>query len=212
MAMEEYCPGIRVIPNAIDITIYPYRKRGPAQPKLVWLRAFHEIYNPVMAIKVLAVLASKYPEVHLTMIGPDKADGSFQRTQAEVAALGLQRHISYSGRVPKSEVPRALSGADVFLNTTNFDNTPVSVIEAMACGLCIVSTNVGGLPYLVENGHDALTVPPRDELSMGAAVDRVLTEVGLAEHLSMNSRRHAEQFDWSVVLSQWVELLNRVAR
>jgi glycosyltransferase involved in cell wall biosynthesis len=210
--METYCPGIRVIPNAIDIAIYPYRQRGPARPKLIWLRSFHEIYNPVMAVKVLGALASKYPEVQLTMVGQDKGDGSFQRAQAEVAALGLQRNISCPGPVPKQEVPRALSGADILLNTTNFDNTPVSIIEAMACGLCIVSTNVGGLPYLLQNGHDALTVSPNDQLSMAAAVGRLLTDVGLAQRLSVNSRRTAEQFDWSAVLSQWVELLNRLAR
>ncbi len=210
--MKAYCPDICVVPNAINLGIYPYQQRSPARPKLIWLRSFHEIYNPVLAVKVLAALAANYPHCHLTMLGADKGDGSFQRTQAEVAALGLQRNISFAGHVPKREVPQALSGADVFLNTTNFDNTPVSVIEALACGLCIVSTNVGGLPYLLADGQDALMVSPNNALALAGAVGRVLTDASLAQRLSVNSRRKAQHFDWSFVLSQWVELLTRVAR
>ncbi len=208
--MEVYCPGIRVIPNAIDITIYPYRQRGPAHPKLIWLRSFHEIYNPVMAVKVLAALATKYPEVQLTMVGPDKGDGSLQQTQAEVAALGLQRHFCYLGRVPKWDVPKALSGPDIFLNTTNFDNTPVSVIEAIGCGLCVVSTNVGGIPNLLRHGKTALLVQPGNVQEMAAAVKRLVTEPSLAYQLSANGRILAESFDWELVLPRWLELFRHL--
>src|SRR6185436_16069131 len=98
----------------------------------------------------------------LTMIGPDKGDGSLQQTQRVAGERGVVNHISFVGGVPKREVPERLSHADIFLNTTNVDNTPVSVLEAMACGLCVVNTNVGGLPYLLEHEEDALLVPPAD--------------------------------------------------
>jgi glycosyltransferase involved in cell wall biosynthesis len=209
--MARYCPAIRIIPNPIDLGRYPYRERVPLRPRLVWLRAFHEIYNPVMAIKVLSALLPKYPEAHLTMVGPDKSDGSFQRVQAEVAAAGLAVRVRFPGQVTKKEVPRAMSEADIFLNTTSFDNTPVSVIEAMACGLCVVSTSVGGLPYLVEQEKDGLLVPPSDESAMAKAVGRVLTEPGFAMKLSQNARAKAEQFDWAKILPQWETLLVEVA-
>ncbi len=69
-------------------------------------------------------------------------------------------HVDFWASVEKSEVPAWLAKGDIFLNTTNVDNTPVSVIEAQAAGLCVVSTNVGGIPFLLENGKDALLVPP----------------------------------------------------
>jgi glycosyltransferase involved in cell wall biosynthesis len=103
-----------------------------------------------------------------------------------------------------------MSQGDIFLNTTNVDNTPVSVLEALACGLCVVSTDVGGIPYLLEHEEDALLVPPDDAEAMAAAVRRVLTEPGLAERLSRNARKKAEGFDWSVVLPQWERLLLEV--
>jgi glycosyltransferase involved in cell wall biosynthesis len=208
--MEHYCPGIWVLPNAIDLSLYPYRERGPARPELVWLRAFHEIYNPVMAIKVVRELALKYPAVQLTMVGPDKGDGSLQRTQRAVAEAGLGDRVRFLGSVPKSEVPAVLSRADIFLNTTHIDNTPVSVIEAMACGLCVVTTNVGGIPFLVEDGESGLLVERGDASSMAAAVSRYLQDQQFAQHCSRNARRTVEPMDWSKVLAEWDRLFRSV--
>jgi glycosyltransferase involved in cell wall biosynthesis len=84
-------------------------------------------------------------------------------------------------------------------------------MEAAACGLCIVSTNVGELPLLWQDGHDALLVQPADAKAMAGAVRRILTGPGLAERLSRNARFKAEQFDWSVILPLWERVLNNVA-
>ena len=155
----------------------------------------------------MALLAHDFPEIQLVMVGPDKGDGSLGQTKAAAAAAGVSHLIKFPGAVPKKEVPVWLKEADIFLNTTDVDNTPVSLMEAMASGLCIVSTNVGGIPYLLEHEQDALLVPPDDPQAMARAVRRILTEPGLGEHLSRQARRKAEQFDWSVVLPRWEALL-----
>lgn len=199
-----------LIPNPIEIGHYAFRLRSRPVPKLIWLRAFHEIYNPILALLVLDLLRRAFPDVTLTMIGPDKGDGSLQKTQAIVGRFDLQKNIHIVPGVSKNKVPDSLSQADIFINTTNVDNTPVSVIEAMACGLCVVSTNVGGIPYLLEDGQDALLVPPDDPEAMASAVQRILTEPGLAEKLSVNARRKVEGFDWSVILPQWERLFTEL--
>lgn len=210
--MRPYCDEILLLPNPIELERYEFRPRVEPQSKLIWLRALHEIYNPEMAIQVAAKLRSEFPALHLTMAGPDKGDGSWQRVAEAAQASGVQDRLLMPGGIANSEVPQWLNRGDIFLNTTNVDNTPVSVIEAMACGLCIVSTNAGGLPYLLEDGKDALLVPPNDSGSMAAAVRRLLTEPGLAERLSRNARRKAESFDWAAILPQWKALLQRVAK
>lgn len=209
--MQPYRPDLRLLPNPIDISLYAFEPRRNPRPRLVWLRAFHRIYNPTLAPKVVARLTQEFPDVHLTMVGPDKGDGSFQETQRLAAQLGVDGRITSPGGVPKAAVPEWIGRGDIFLNTTNVDNTPVSVMEAMACGLCIVSTDVGGIPYLLEHERDALLVPAGDADAMASAVRRVLTEPGLAERLSRNARRKAEQYDWSAVLPQWEELLSSAA-
>ncbi len=209
--MGPYRRGLRLLPNALELNRYPYRLREKAAPLLVWLRAFHQIYNPSLALKVLGLLAPSCPEARLTMIGPDKGDGSLQRFQQLAATLGLARHVSLTGGVAKSRVPAALDCGDIFLNTTQVDNAPVSVLEAMACGLCVVSTNVGGLPYLLRDGQDALLVQPDDAEAMTAAVNRLLFDPALARRLSENGRARLAQHDWSVVLPQWERLFAEVA-
>jgi len=208
--MQDYRSDLILIPNAIEISNYSFIERNTPRPDLIWLRAFHEIYHPQMAIEVLQRLQNQFPEVKLTMIGPDKGNGSFQKTQELADDLHLRSSVSFSGGVSKSDVPIWLNKGDIFLNTTNFDNTPISVMEAMACGLCVVSTNVGGIPFLVEDGVDALLVPPNDPDAMAAAVKRILIEPGLASKLSSNARKKAEQFDWSIILPQWEKLLESI--
>ena len=209
--MLPYRADLFSLPNAIELDAYRYRLRQGASPSLVWLRAFHEIYNPTLAPKVVKLLVEKYPDVHLTMVGPDKGDGSFQRTQEEAARLGVADRLTLPGGVPKTDVPAWLTHGDIFLNTTNVDNTPVSVIEAMATGLCVVSTNVGGLPDLLEHDRTALLVPPNDAAAMANAVTQILRDPLLAAHLSGSARSWAEAYDWSAVLPMWELQFNTVA-
>lgn len=209
--MREYAPEIRVLPNPIDVKSYPFALRRSPRPRLMWLRAFHEIYHPAMAIVVAEELCETAPDVQLTMVGPDKGDGSFHRTQEAVFRARLEDRCRFVGPVSKADVPQWLAQGDIFLNTTSIDNTPVTVLEAMACGLCVVSTNVGGMPYLVKDDHDALLVPPDDPKAMTAAVRRLLEEPNVAERLSRNGREKAEDHDWSRVLPAWESLLSEVS-
>jgi glycosyltransferase involved in cell wall biosynthesis len=206
--MTKYRKYIISIPNSLGIKQYDFVKRNQPQAKLIWLRSFHKIYNAPLAIQVVKRLASEFPEMALTMVGADKGDGSFQETVKLARNLEVESQVSFPGAVSKGQVAEWLQKGDIFINTTNIDNTPVSVIEAMACGLCVVTTNVGGIPYLLEDEKDALLVPPDDAEAMAVAIRRVLTEPALAERLSTNARKKAEQFDWDNILPQWEKLLD----
>lgn len=211
-AMTPYRQDLRMLPNPLDLEAYPFAARRRARPHLVWLRAFHRIYNPELAPQVLVRIAAGHPEATLTMIGPDKGDGSLERTRKRAEALGVAGRVTFTGGVPKSDVPGLLGRADVFLNTSDVDNAPVSVTEAMACGLCVVSTDAGGLGDLVADGEDALLVRRDDPVAMAAAVERLLEDPDLAARLSAAARRRAEAHDWSRVLPQWERLFSENAR
>lgn len=211
--MRSYRNDIQLVPNPLDLDKYKFKNiQSNIQPKLIWLRAFHDVYNPDLAIKVIAELSSSVPDVELIMVGPDKGDGSLQRCQQLANKLSVQKHIQFIGGVPKTAVPHWLAKGDIFINTTNIDNTPVSVIEAMACGLCVVSTNVGGIPYLLNHEQDSLLVSPTEPEAMANAIRRILTEPALVDRLSRNAHAKAKQFDWTVILPQWESLLTKVIR
>jgi len=202
---------IVLLPNAVDLSIYPFQHRPQPAPRLTWLRAFHTVYNPILAAKTLSILANEFSDIRLTMFGPDKDDGSLKATQEWARNAGIAEAIHIAGSIPKAEVPSALASYDIFLNTTTAESFGVSVVEAAALGMCIVTTNVGELPYIWTDGYDALLVPPDDPQAMATAIRRILTEPGLAARLSRNARAKAEHFDWPIVLPQWEKLLLEAA-
>jgi glycosyltransferase involved in cell wall biosynthesis len=210
-SMRPYCRHIRHIPNPIDLNQLPYTPRESAAPRLVWVRAFHRIYNPVLAPRMMKLLVKDFPEATLTMVGGDKGDGSYQETIDEARCLNVSDHILFAGRQKHHRVARFLQEADIFVSTTNYDNTPVSVLEAMGCGLCVVSTAVGGVPWLIEHGFNGLLVPPDDAGAMASALGSILASPALAARLSSGGRKTALRSDWTCVLPQWEKLLAEVA-
>ena len=209
--MAGYRSEIQVIPNPIDLEAYPFRLRRNPDPRLVWLRAFHRIYNPALAVKTLALIQKKFPAARLAMFGPDKKDGSLEAVKKLIPAARSNPGLSLHGPIPRTEVPARLNQGEIFINTANIDNMPISLLEAMACGLCVVSTNVGGIPHLLDQEANALLVDPDDPSAMARAVGRLLDEPALAERLSRSARLKAEPHDWRSILPRWEALLEEVA-
>jgi L-malate glycosyltransferase len=206
--LRPYCRGARVIPNVINISAYPYRHRREIGPRLFWMRSFHDIYNPELAVRVLARLRRTEPGATLVMGGPDK--GILPRVQQLARELGVEDAVRFAGFLDKEAKAREGDAADIYLNTNRIDNMPVSVVEACAMGLLVVATAVGGVPDLLTDGENALLVPDDDEGAMTEAVLRLLHEPDLTGRLSENGRRLAECSSWEEVLPQWEELFSEV--
>lgn len=198
---------VKYIPNNIEISNYEYKKREVLKPKLLYVRAFSKVYNPQMALYVLEKLVKKYPSAELCMVGPDR-DGTFEEVQKLSHTLKLSKNIVFKGKMKKKEWWELSKEYDIFINTTNFDNTPVSVMEAMALGLPVISTNVGGIPYLLDDGKDSLLVDKNDVEGMYEKINEALTSNKKALFLSNNARKKVESFDWENVKKTWYNLLN----
>ena len=197
--------NITYIPNAIEIENYSFKHRETIIPKLLWVRSFSEIYNPLLALEVLEILKKNGVEASLCMVGPDK-DGSLQRCKKTADELKLP--VRFTGMLPKKEWISLSKEYDIFINTTNFDNMPVSVMEAMALGMPVVSTNVGGLPFLIENEVDGILVPPNNTEAFVKAIEDLCTNNLKAQILAKNARHKMEKFDWQKIKHSWIKLLN----
>jgi glycosyltransferase involved in cell wall biosynthesis len=195
-----------LIPNFIDIENYSFRLRRVLRPRLIWVRSFESTYNPEMSVSVLAELFKDYPDARLCMVGPEK-NGSMAKCRELVQELNVGSQVTFTGRLTRSEWTTLAVDYDIFISTTHFDNTPVSVIEAMALGIPIISTNVGGIPYLVEHSIVGLLSSDNDITAMVKNIKQLLESPDLAEKLSCNARKRAEAFDWKVIEKQWLELL-----
>ncbi|MFN8275548.1 MAG: glycosyltransferase family 4 protein [Flavobacteriaceae bacterium] len=195
---------IEYIPNTIELVNYPYKNRTQVQPRLLWVRSFASIYNPCMAIEVYQELKKEFPDAALCMVGPDK-DGTLEKAHQMAKVNNL--NVLFTGSLSKKDWIEVSKQYDIFINTTHFDNTPVSVIEAMALGLPIVSTNVGGISYLLENERTALLIPDRDVHAMVASIKRLLSDSELQRNLVENAKNLVQDFDWDKVKTKWDTLL-----
>ena len=193
------------IPNSIEIDKYEFKTRVELAPKILWVRAFASIYNPEMAVKVIQQLQEKHPSASLTMVGPDK-DGSLQTTKDFADSIGVA--VNFTGQLAKEDWWQLASEHDIFINTTHFDNTPISVMEAMALGLPVVSTNVGGIPYLLADKENALLVNDDDDKEMTETILDLLNDKVRANQLAKNARTFIEQMDWQVVKKEWKQILS----
>ena len=202
---EKYGFEVNFIPNTIEIKQYPFKKRKAYQPRLLWVRAFKHIYNPILTIKVLKLLKEKYPDSILCMVGPF-SDDSYQETFDLIKEYHLEDSVEFTNVLLKEEWHKKSIDYDIFINTTNFDNTPISVLEAMALGLPIVSTNVGGIPFLINHEIDGLLVEKNNEQQMYKAIVSIINDVNSS--LAANARKKVEKFDWEFVKNKWLKILN----
>ena len=208
--IAKYGYKIAVIPNVIDLDLYPFRERSRIRPNLVWMRSFHSIYHPEMAIEVLAELRRSMPEATLTMAGVDK--GLENKVKEMAQKKGLADAVRFPGFLDAEAKAREFAAADIYLNTNRIDNMPVSVVEACAFGLPVIATSVGGLPYLIEHRKNGFLVPDEDVKAMVEAVKSLLDDPDLTRSISQNARRLAENSAWTKVRSDWQELFEEGLR
>lgn len=193
------------IPNSIVLKNYEFLKRKNFKPNILWVRSFAEIYNPMLALKVVQELRLTVPEVRLTMVGPDK-DGSLSSCKAFAKANNLP--VEFKGKLKKKEWIDISKEYDLFINTSNYDNMPVSIIEAMALGLAIVSTHVGGIPFLLTDTKTAKLVPASSVKKFVSAIQNTLKYQKDTQLQIENARQKALNYDWQKVKLQWLKLLS----
>jgi len=192
------------IPNSIELRNYPFKERKFDEVKLLWVRSFSKIYNCELAVKILKALQEEGIRASLCMVGPD-SDGSLGDVKA--LAQKLQVAVTFTGKLSKADWIALSNDYTIFINTTNFDNMPVSVIEAMALGLPVISTNVGGMPYLIAHEKDGILVPPGSVVDFVDAIKLITSDSVLYERIVRNARLKVEHYDWSLIKLQWAKLL-----
>jgi glycosyltransferase involved in cell wall biosynthesis len=205
--VSEYGFEVKLIPNVINLARYPYRHRDRISATLIWMRSFHPIYNPLMALNCLVYVKDRYPEVRLIMAGADK--GLLSEMQSAAKEMGLENNIEFPGFLEHTGKIEQFSRADIFITTSHIDNMPVAAVEAAAFGLPIVAAEVGGIPYLLKHEETGLLVPDDDAQAMAEQVCRLVENSELVSRLSINGRALAEKSSWETVHKQWEDMFEQ---
>ena len=192
------------LPNFIDLERFPYSRENIKPQSILWVRAFTEIYNPGLAINALYEVRRRYPDATLTMIGPDK--GLLAESKKLINKLGLNSSVTITGPVPNELLYTYYQSHEVFINTTSYESFGVAVLEAAACGIPVVSSKVGEIPFLWVNEEDMLIVDSLDESKFANEILRLFANNNLANKISTNARKKAENFDMRLILGEWKKL------
>ena len=195
--------NVILIPNQIDLSQYSFKERSAISPKILWVRALADIYNPRMALQALAIVQKTFPNAKLCMVGPDKGELENVRNLAK----SLSVSVVFKGKLSRNEWTRLSEDYDIFINTARTDNTPVSVIEAMALGLPVISTNVGGMPFLINDGDQGLLVADDSASQMAKSILKILNNPEIGKSITLNAKKMIADFDATVVAKQWGSIL-----
>src|SRR5439155_1589618 len=160
----------RAVPNLVDTTRFSYRDRMPPHARILSARNLDPYYRVDVTLEAFALLRERFPGATLTIAG----DGSERARLMRRASVLGDRGIRFLGRVAPADMPALYEAADIFVNSSIVDNQPLSVLEAFAAGLPVISTATGDIAALVRDGETGLVVPPDDPASTAKAVTVML--------------------------------------
>jgi L-malate glycosyltransferase len=190
----------QVVANSIDLERFAYRERTHPAPRLLSTRNFEPMYNIACTLRAFARVQARYPDATLTLIGGGSQEA---RLRAQAAGLGL-RHVTFVGRVAPHDIHRYYAAADVYVQTPSIDNMPLSMLEAFASGLPVVSTNVGGVPSILTDGVHGLVAADDDDAGIAAGVIDILERPDLARRRAAAARHSCDVLDWTTIREQWL--------
>ncbi len=194
--------GVRaeVVPNTLDLARFVLRERQPLRPVLLSNRNLEPLYNVGCVLRAFAVIQQQAPEARLIIAGDGSQRAGLQALSVE---LGLN-HVEFVGQVAPKDMPALYDRADIFLNASDIDNMPVSHIEAFACGLPVVTTDAGGIRYILTHEQTGLMVACGDYEALARACIRLLEDGELATRLIRAAYADCEQYTWASVRRGWL--------
>lgn len=206
--LKDYGIHSTVIENVLPINNYPFQDKFMFRPRIIWMRAFEDVYNPRMAIEVAKTLQAKFDDFKLVMAGGDK--GLLTKIKALVRQYQLEHCIQFPGYINHQQKLQYAKDYDIYICTNTVDNAPVSVIEFMALGLPVVATNVGGIPYIIEDGVTGLLVANNDAHAMAEKIESIVTNPALGKQLALNAHQYSRRYDEVPVLKKWLALFDEL--
>jgi glycosyltransferase involved in cell wall biosynthesis len=191
-----------VVPNVLDEKLFYVKEKVTVEkaPHIIVTRNLEAIYDVTTTIEAFNLIQKDFPEATLSIAGT----GPEKLALIElVNRLSLSESVTFTGRLAPQDMAALYQQADVMLNASTVDNTPNSIIESLACGTPVVSTNVGGIPKLVTHKHDALLVNVGEYQSMANSALSILQTPDLANTLKENGLITINKFYWPNV---WLKL------
>ena len=199
---DKYRIPYSIIPNIIELDETLYRKRITLKPYFICIRSHEEIYNIPCIFRAFRRVQEMIPSATLTLVG----DGSLHNTLVSQASkMGLD-NVRFTGRVDNSEIYYYLNEADIMLSSPTVDNMPVSILEAMNAGLLVISSRVGGVPYMIENEQTGLLFPSNDDSALATCMLHALENIQDTLCIMEKAHNEVKKYSWANVRESLLSL------
>lgn len=181
-----------VIPNIIELDGSHYRERKEIKPHFICIRAHESLYNIPCILRAFQKVLIEQPEASLTLVG----DGSQHEALITMVKEMELKNVSFTGRVDNSEIYQYLDQAAIFLSAPKVDNMPVSVLEAMNAGLLVISSNVGGVPYMIEDNKTGYLFPSDDSDALASLMIQAVQQPSESTSIIRNAHQAVDAYRW----------------
>ena len=200
--------GLRAtaIYNFVDTDAFRFRERERFRPVFLSNRNFEAHYNVADVLRVFRIIQKRFADAALFVAGFGREEARLKKLAAE---LKLE-NVEFVGKITNEEMARLYDRTDIYLNSSLVDNMPLSIIEAFACGLPVVSYETGGIPYLVETGETGLLVAPEDFEALAAKAIFLLADQTAAKKIVAKARAEVVKYSWENVRERWLELYTKL--
>jgi glycosyltransferase involved in cell wall biosynthesis len=198
----------RWIFNFVQLDQFRWRERKPLRPVFLSNRNFESHYNVACTLRAFGRIKKKYPTAEMIVVG----DGPLREELHSLARELKLQSVKFVGAVPQAQMPELYKATDIYLNCSDIDNMPGSIIEAFACGLPVVTTNAGGIPYIVTDQETGLLIQCGDDHGIAHAALHLLEDEQLADSIIQRARQECDKYQWAAVRQQWVDAYIGLAR
>lgn len=201
---DKYRIPYTVIPNIIEFDSSRYKERQTINPNFISIRTLSPLYNIECILRAFKQVKLQIPDATLRIVG----DGPSRASLEEMVKTEDIKDVTFVGRVDNKEIYNQLDQADILLSAPRIDNMPVSILEAFNAGLLVISSNVGGVPYMIEDGKNGLLFESENNADLA---DKMILSLAIEKAVPMiaNARKCLLAYSWEAVFSKLLKQYNQ---
>lgn len=196
-----------VIPNIIPLDNFIFKKREIFKPRMLMTRHLEPIYNISCAIRGFSLLIKEFPEATLTIAGSGSERNKLEKLACD---LGCRAQVNFLGAIDSDKIDELYNDNDILLNTSSVDNLPLSILEGFACGLLIVSTKAGGIPYIIEHEVNGMLIDLDDYQGVVDSIMWLLDNQELSRKIALKAHGDVSCFAWTQIGPILLKLYERL--
>jgi len=196
-----YDRDIAVMPNGINLADYidepSIKDRATMGKGILFVGRLESVKGVQYLIRAMKKVHNMIPDARLIIVGDGKEREMLESLSIQ---LGIQEYVQFIGKVPHEKVQTFMQQADVFVLPSLSEGLPNVIIEAMACGLPIVVSRVGGIPEIITNDTNGYLVEAKDTESIANFIILLLQDEKLRKKLSDNNKQLVKKYSWENVI------------